>query len=80
MAIVSRFGLYLLALSFLQACSEPDSVAPESSDTIVEARTVRVAPGSWIRNFKSYGLVTPAEEYEIGVEISANVPSPSMAP
>jgi membrane fusion protein (multidrug efflux system) len=39
----------------------------------VEAQTVLVQPGSWARNFKSYGLVTPAEEYEIGVEVSSTV-------
>ena len=46
---------------------EPDGRDP------VTVQTTTVQPGSWTHSFKSYGLVHPAEEYEIGVEVSSNV-------
>jgi RND family efflux transporter MFP subunit len=70
---ITPYGLCLLALPLLQACSETETARPDVAPVAVQAQTVRVAPASWVRNFKSYGLVTPAEEYEIGVEISATV-------
>jgi membrane fusion protein (multidrug efflux system) len=39
----------------------------------VTVQTTTVQPGSWTHSFKSYGLVHPAEEYEIGVEVSSTV-------
>ncbi|MEH6592987.1 MAG: efflux RND transporter periplasmic adaptor subunit, partial [Halioglobus sp.] len=66
-------GLGLLALPLVQACTESDTAVIEPGPTLVEARTVLVEPGSWARRFKSFGLVTPAEEYKIGVEVSATV-------
>jgi RND family efflux transporter MFP subunit len=72
---VSRYCLGLVAFSLLQACaeSESESTAMVSGPVAVAAQTVFIEPGSWVRNFKSYGLVTPAEEYGIGVEVSATV-------
>lgn len=71
---IFRCYLCLLALPLLHACAEPTpppsrATAPEA----VEVRTMRVEPGSWLHSFKSYGLVTPAEEYDISVEVSATV-------
>lgn len=70
---ITRYGLCLLALPLLQACSETETAPIDVAPAVVQAKTVHVQPGSWIRNFKSYGLVTPAEEHEIGVEVSATV-------
>jgi len=63
------FGLVVA----LTACAE--SVPPPVADSpgYVDVRTIRVSPGNWQYSFKSFGLVTPAEEFEIGVDISATV-------
>jgi membrane fusion protein, multidrug efflux system len=64
----------LVGLLVLQACSQGESVPMASSEPLpVPAQTSVVQAGSWSHSFKSYGIVTPAEEYEIGVEVSANV-------
>jgi RND family efflux transporter MFP subunit len=69
-----RFWLLLLSVSLLQACSETKTApTPAAEPTAIPAQTTIVQPGSWTHSFKSYGLVTPAEEYEIGVEVSATV-------
>ncbi|MEH6587357.1 MAG: efflux RND transporter periplasmic adaptor subunit [Halioglobus sp.] len=39
----------------------------------MSVRTTIVQPGSWTHSFKSFGLVRPAQEYDIGVEVSASV-------
>jgi len=58
----------------LPACSDSEPVLEETdSVAAIEARTIRVEPGSWLRSIKSFGLVTPAEEYKIGVEVSSTV-------
>ena len=63
----------LVSLLVLQACSEGNTVTFETGPSAVPARTTIVQAGSWTHKFKSYGLVKPAEEYEIGVEVSATV-------
>jgi len=44
-----------------------------AAPTPVKVQTTTVQPGSWVHTFKSYGVVHPAEEYEIGVEVSSTV-------
>jgi membrane fusion protein (multidrug efflux system) len=63
----------LITIVIAQACSDGGDIPVEPEHAIVDARTVRVVPGQWLRTFKSYGLVTPAEEYQLGVEVSATV-------
>ncbi len=63
----------LVSVSVFCACSETDPAPLETAPRVVEARTVRIEPGSWQHKFKTYGLVTPAEEFEIGVEVNATV-------
>jgi membrane fusion protein (multidrug efflux system) len=68
----------LLCLPFvllLYACAESGTAVLEESTgrDPVTVQTTTVQPGSWTHSFKSYGVVHPAEEYEIGVEVSANV-------
>jgi membrane fusion protein, multidrug efflux system len=63
----------LLGLLGLQACSDTESVTQPPEAKLVVARTQVVQAGSWTHSFKSYGRVRPAEEYEIGVEVSAMV-------
>lgn len=57
----------------LQGCSESETAPVPVGPVAVQARTHVVQPGSWTHSFKSYGLVTPAEEFEIGVEVSSTV-------
>ena len=66
MPLIFRYGPWIVFLALLQACAKTDPAPLPSGPVLVEAQTVLVQPGSWARNFKSYGLVTPAEEYEIG--------------
>jgi RND family efflux transporter MFP subunit len=71
-----RFVMYFLALTALllsAACSEPMDVPVEPDHTVVRVETVLVKPGNWLRTFKSYGLVSPTEEFQIGVGVSATV-------
>lgn len=68
-----NIALGLMALSLVQACTEGTDIPIEPKHNIVEARTVRVEPGKWLHAFKSYGLITPAEEYQLGVQVSATV-------
>jgi RND family efflux transporter MFP subunit len=71
---ISPYYLCLLALPLLHACGEPPPESPQvRAPVAVEVRTLRVAPGSWLHKFKSYGLVTPAEEYDISVEVGSTV-------
>lgn len=73
MSKLFRLGLLLLGPLLLQGCAESDTAPIDPGPKVVQARTVIVQPGSWLRAFKSYGLVVPAEEYEIGVEVSSTV-------
>ncbi len=70
---VSRFCLSLLVIPYLLACSDGGDIPIEPDHPVVEAQTVLVEPGQWLRTFKSYGLITPAEEYQVGSEVSATV-------
>jgi membrane fusion protein (multidrug efflux system) len=63
----------LAAAVLLPACSDGGDIPIEPDHAVVEAQIVRVQPGTWQRIFKSYGLITPAEEYQLGVEVSATV-------
>ena len=65
--------LVLLLAPLLQACSKSETAPMPTDPVAVPARTQVVQAGSWTHSFKSYGLVTPAEEYEIGVEVSSTV-------
>ena len=55
------------------SCTDSDQVPPDPALNAVEVETIQIQPASWMHNFKSYGLVTPAEEFEITVEVSATV-------
>ena len=68
-----RYSLCLLVLPLLQACSETETAVIDPTPKPVVVQTAKVKPGSWLHSFKSYGTVTPAEEYKIGVEVSATV-------
>jgi RND family efflux transporter MFP subunit len=71
---IPQYYLCLLALPLLQACGEPPPESPQVSEpAAVGVLTLRVEPGSWLHTFKSYGLVTPAEEYDISVEVGSTV-------
>ena len=71
--IIAKSMVYVVSVLLLQACGQEAPPVEQKGPTVVDARTVTVQPGSWRRNFKAYGLVRPAEEYEIGVEVSATV-------
>ncbi len=72
---MKRISLLVLLAAplLLQACSESETAPMPEGPVAVPARTQIVQAGSWTHGFKSYGLVTPSEEYEIGVEVSATV-------
>ena len=67
--------LFLPLVSLLYACAESGTSTLEETAgrDPVTVQTTMVQPGSWTHSFKSYGVVHPAEEYEIGVEVSSNV-------
>lgn len=69
----SRTLAALACVFFFSGCTEnlPPPVTPGPS--YVEVKTLHLRPGNWQYTFRSYGLVTPAEEYEIGVEVSSTV-------
>ena len=70
---ISHYLLGLLILSLLHACADSDPAPLDTAPVMVSAQTVLIEPGSWLHSFKSYGLVTPAEEFKIGVEVSSTV-------
>jgi membrane fusion protein (multidrug efflux system) len=69
----SRHCLCALAFTLLLACTDSDQALVDQAPQAVVVQTTRIQPASWSHNFKSYGLVTPAEEFEITVEVSATV-------
>ena len=69
-------GWLCLTLAFvLSGCVESETAVldGDTASRAVTVRTTTVEPGSWTHTFKSYGTVHPAEEYEIGVEVSSTV-------
>lgn len=63
----------LLAVLALVGCADTEKPVPDKVVEPVAVRTHVVVPGSWTHSFKSYGLVRPSEEYEIGVEVNSTV-------
>jgi RND family efflux transporter MFP subunit len=67
--------LVLPLVSTLSACPDPENAMLQQAvaPAPVAVQTTTVQPGSWTHTFKSYGIVHPAEEYEISVEVSSTV-------
>ncbi len=58
----------------LAGCAKSETAAVEQVEpAAIPVHTQAVLPGKWAHTFKNYGLVKPAEEYEISVEITATV-------
>ena len=69
----SRLHLVFAVVAPMLGCAEGHNATVPTAPQAVEVETIEVQPGSWVHTFKSYGMVTPEEEYEIGVEISSTV-------
>lgn len=74
-SIINPALLLMSSVCFLliQSCSESDSTTSEPTRRLVSVKTVYVQPDTWSHSFKSYGIVWPAEEYDIGVKVAATV-------
>ena len=68
-----KLALPWFALGLLSACSAPEEVPVEPKHDVVEVQTFVLTPDEWAREIKSYGLISPAEEYEISTDVSATV-------
>ena len=76
MSVLTRAWLALPFVVLLQACAESETAMLQQQSagpSPVTVQTTIVQPGSWTHSFKSYGVVHPAEEYEVGVEVSSTV-------
>ena len=63
----------LFVIAMAAGCSKTEFTHIEREPSAVKVHTITVEAGSWLHNFKSYGLVKPAEEYKVGVEVSSTV-------
>ena len=68
-----RIFCLVAVLVIVAGCAESETALPERERQAVPVRTHTVTAGSWSLSFKSYGMVRPSQEFEIGVEVSATV-------
>lgn len=68
-----RNASLLFLTILLVACGAPAPVPVEPDHDVVDVTTYRLKTDQWVRRVRSFGLVRPAEEFEISSSVSATV-------
>jgi RND family efflux transporter MFP subunit len=57
----------------LCSCGAPEPVPVEPAHEFVDVTTYKLKPDQWVRQLRTFGLIRPAEEFEISSSVSATV-------
>ncbi|MFT7286277.1 MAG: RND family efflux transporter MFP subunit [Halieaceae bacterium] len=71
--ILKRNASLLFLAFLLSACGAPEPVPVEPDYDVVDVTTYKLKPDQWVRQVRTFGLIRPAEEFEISSSLSATV-------